>query len=112
MAEPKQTKLLAFGQRGPAKVQITQPCTDCPLRRTSLPGWLGGSTPAQYLRLLHSDALVPCHCHGNVHCAGVAIYRANTAKRVEFPGLKLAADRDIVFDHPEDFSAHHTLKGR
>jgi hypothetical protein len=78
------------------------------MRRESLNGWLGGSTPDEYVRLAHSNELVPCHVHGNVHCAGMAIYRRNVCKRVEFPGLLLPADETTVFSTPMEFVAHHT----
>lgn len=100
-------RLIAAGQTPPAKVQITRPCTDCPMARTALNGWLGGATPAEYRQLAHSDAIVACHVHGNVQCAGMAIYRRNVCKRVEPPGLVLQADRAAVFATPMEFMAHH-----
>lgn len=100
-------KLIAAGQMPPAKAQITRPCTDCPMARNALPGWLGGATPEEYARLSHSDALVSCHVHGNVQCAGMAIYRRNVCKRVDPPGLVLPADREAVFATPMEFLAHH-----
>ena len=102
------TRLIATGERPPAKMQITKPCTDCPMARTALNGWLGGSSPEQYRRLAHSDARVTCHVHGNVQCAGMAIYRRNVCKRVEPPGLVLPADTATVFATPMEFLEHHT----
>ncbi len=102
------TRLIATGEHPPAKVQITKPCTDCPMARTALSGWLGGSSPEEYRRLAHSDAIVDCHVHGNVQCAGMAIYRRNVCKRVEPPGLVLPGDIAKVFATPMEFLEHHT----
>lgn len=77
------------------------------MARRALPGWLGGATPEEYTALAHSDAPVPCHVHGNVHCAGMAIYRRNVCKRIDWPGLVLARDVTTVFATPMEFLAHH-----
>lgn len=100
-------KLIAAGTMPPAKVQITKPCTDCPMTREALSGWLGGATPDEYVRLAHSDLVVPCHVHGNVQCAGMAIYRANVVKRCDEPNLVLPKDKETVFATPFEFLAHH-----
>lgn len=87
------------------RAQHHAPCHDCPLRRGALPGWLGESTVEEYVALLHSDLLVPCHAvRPRWHCAGVAIYRANTCKRAAFT---LPADKALVFATPMEFRAHH-----
>lgn len=88
-------------------VQHTKPCPDCPMARKSLRGWLGGSTPEEYVRLAHSDVVVPCHCVKDVQCAGMAIYRRNVAKRCDPPNLVLEKDKDLVFATPAEFLAHH-----
>ncbi len=90
------------------KVQHTQPCHDCPMRRNAIPGWLGGSTPAEYRSLCHSDAQVNCHAIRGQQCAGVAIYRSNVVKRVDPPLLKLPADRTAVFATPMEFEDWHS----
>lgn len=38
-------KLIAKGEAQKTLKQLTRACSDCPLRRDSLKGWLGGSTP-------------------------------------------------------------------
>lgn len=35
--------------------QHVRPCPDCPWSRKSLPGWLGGLTPEDWIRLAASD---------------------------------------------------------
>lgn len=86
------------------KRQHTQPCHDCPMRRNSLPGWLGDSTAEQYRTLCHSDHVVPCHAIRGTHCAGVAIYRTNVVKSAMF---RLPADRETVFATPMEFVEWH-----
>ncbi len=97
----------ACGPHSPSPKRYTRPCSDCPMRRDALNGWLGGATPEEYARLAHSDAIVKCHVHGNVQCAGMAIYRRNVCKRVDPPGLVLPADREEVFSTPMEFLEHH-----
>lgn len=100
-------QLIATGETPQAKAQITKPCTDCPMTRAALKGWLGGAAPDEYRRLAHSDELVACHVHGNVQCAGMAIYRRNVCKRVDPPGLVLERDTVSVFATPMEFLEHH-----
>lgn len=78
------------------------------MSRKALNGWLGGATPEEYRSLAHSDAIVPCHVHGNVQCAGMAIYRRNVCKRVDPPGLVLDRDKVSVFATPMEFIEHHS----
>lgn len=87
------------------KRQHTQPCHDCPMRRNSIPGWLGDSTPEEYRTLCHSDHEVPCHAVRGMHCAGVAIYRTNVVKRAAF---RLPADHVAVFSTPMEFVEWHS----
>lgn len=104
-------QLIASGETVPAKVQITHACSDCPMARCALSGWLGGATPEEYIALAHSDAIVPCHVYGNVQCAGMAIYRRNVCKRIELPGLVLERDPVKVFSTPMQFLAYHRGEG-
>ena len=52
-------KLILTGKsmREPAKIM----CAECPLARTSTPGFLGGYTALQYLQILHGPASIACH---------------------------------------------------
>lgn len=94
--------------------QITKPCEDCPFRRASLPGWLGASTPAEYCFTAHQDGIIECHTkllNGEpIQCAGAAIYRNNTCKRVSLPVLTLPKDTKSVFATPLEFLEHHCKK--
>lgn len=100
-------KLIASGEKPPASKQLTKACSDCPLRRDALAGWLGGSTPEEYARLCHSDAVVECHVHAGSRCAGLAIYRTNVVK-YQPPEHKLPKDTETIFETPMEFIAHHT----
>jgi hypothetical protein len=100
-------RLVSSDEAVQAKMQHTQPCGDCPMARASLPGWLGGATAEEYVRLAHSDHLVDCHALKSTQCAGMAIYRRNVCKRVDEPGLRLLADRELVFATPMEFVRHH-----
>lgn len=101
------SKLIARGEAAPASKQLTKACSDCPLRRDALNGWLGGATPEQYARLCHSDAVVECHMHAGSRCAGLAIYRRNVAKS-QPKEHELPKDHDTIFSTPMEFIAHHS----
>lgn len=100
-------KLIARGEHAPASKQLTKACSDCPLRRDALRGWLGGSTPEQYARLCHSDEVVECHVHAGSRCAGLAIYRRNTVKW-QPDEHKLPADHAAIFSNMMEFITHHS----
>lgn len=102
------SKLITYGEGEPATKPLTKTCSDCPLRRDSLRGWLGGLSPEEYRRLLHSDIRVECHVHNGSRCAGVAIYRTNVCKS-QPPEDKLPADTATVFAWPQEFIDHHTF---
>lgn len=60
------------------------------------------------MQTAHRDDTVECHVHGPLLCAGIAICRANVAKRLRNPEVpKLLADRTMVFDSPKQFISHH-----
>lgn len=101
------SKLIAKGEAAPATKHLTKACSDCPLRRDSLNGWLGGNTPEQYARLCHSDEVVECHVHAGSRCAGLAIYRRNTAKW-QPEEHRLPHDRETIFANIAEFMAHHS----
>lgn len=100
--------------------QHTTPCKACPWRRDNqAPGWLGSSSPGEFLQQLDSGLRMPCRCTIDYEeedwpekarkapeCAGAAIHRANRCKSA--PGtLKLPADHALVFTRPHEFVAHH-----
>ena len=103
-------KLISKGEASKATKQLTKACSDCPLRRDALPGWLGGSSAEEYARLCHSDAVVECHVHAGSRCAGLAIYRRNTCKW-QPEEHKLPADTEAIFSNIVEFVEHHSRAG-
>lgn len=111
------------------KPALRAPCVECPLRRDSAPGYLGGYTPEMYLEILHSPASIACHSskgfHEGVietqaHCTGVAAYRANVGHICSVPtehGLVptsahlstqlIGSDTEHYFATPQEFYDHH-----
>lgn len=98
-------KLISSSEAKEGKKQHTRPCSDCPMARDALPGWLGGATPEEYRNLAHSDHQVKCHAISNMECAGMGIYRTNVCKRADF---RLPANTELVFSTPMEFMEHHT----
>jgi hypothetical protein len=104
--------LVSSEEAKPALQQHTGPCSDCPWRRDSLHGWLGGLTSQQWVRAAHGDEVIDCHVHTGAQCAGAAIYRANVAKLPrDAANLRLPADREAVFASPDQFKEHHEEVG-
>lgn len=102
-------RLVARSEAKPTTKQHRSPCCDCPFRRDSLPGWLGGSTPEQFVRHAHADLPYPCHTKIGPQCAGMAIYRANICKSPRDPkAFRLPADKVKVFSWPTEFINHHS----
>lgn len=100
-------RLISSAEAKQAKCQHKAACSDCPWARTALPGWLGGATIDDWLRVAHHDVKVDCHTLKGAQCAGIAIYRRNVVKRTEPPLLTLEADRSKVFATPMEFRTHH-----
>lgn len=106
--------------------QHTKPCAACPWRKTSARGWLGASTPLQFLAQAESETKMPCHCAIDYddpdwevsqlpaapRCAGHAVYLRNRCKLPNDPELRkfrdtVEPDMEAIFSRPEDFVAHH-----
>lgn len=107
------------------------PCVECPLRRDSAPGYLGGYTPEMYLEVLHSPASIACHSspgfhEGDIgrqrHCTGVAAYRANVGwiASIRHPDMPMLVptlahestrlighDEETYFASAQEFVDHH-----
>lgn len=104
----KKRQLITADEATPAKRQHEVPCSDCPWSRAALPGWLGSLSVDEWLQVAHGEGTAECHTKTGAQCAGLAIYRANVAKRPRDPdALRLAADRDRVFAWPGEFREHH-----
>lgn len=101
-------KLISIDEARPSSVQHKTPCSDCPFRRDSLNGWLGGHTSEFFMQLAFSDELYDCHAKIGPQCAGLATFRGNICKSPRDPRvLRLPANRDLVFSRPLEFTAHH-----
>ncbi len=101
-------RLMASDEAVPAKSQIERPCSDCPLSRGSLNGWLGGGNPEEWGHALHSESRMNCHVLEGAQCAGAAIYRSNICKRmIDKSLLVLPSDHETVFSNRAEFLAHH-----
>lgn len=102
--------------------ELKAPCNACPWRVNSAPGWLGDSTPVEFLQQSESEIRMPCHLHVNYEradwseqadkapqCAGRAVHFANRCKSPQNPELvNLPADREAVFSNPQAFIDHHS----
>lgn len=100
------------------------PCRECPFRRTSVSGWLGGNSVDFYLVQSHSDLDIVCHMSPGFRdaelvarsCKGLAIYRRNVGKQPRGGSALVATklskpDRELVFATPQEFRQHHTNGG-
>lgn len=90
------------------KFDKTTPCNECPFRKKSIPGWLGGGGPEDFVGDTMNDALMPCHTDKGFikardlphteeqfakalqsdkvqHCAGARIFFKNQCKQSRNP---------------------------
>ena|ERR1700723_1629954 len=106
----KRRKLTTIDEAKPTKRQHKIPCSDCPWRRSSIPGWLGGVGADDWITEVHSDEPILCHTMILHQCAGSAIYRRNVGKLSrDSEVICLEADREKVFSSPMEFKRHHEL---
>lgn len=93
-------------------------CGECPMRRTSAPGWTGAASPEELIDGMGSDGPMPCHTEvdytdpdweeslPHVHqCTGQAHYLSNICKLPRH--AKRLSKSDDVFASREDFLVHH-----
>jgi len=101
------------------------PCKECPLRRSSTPGYLGGYTPEMYVEVMKSPASIACHMspgfyEGDIprqrHCTGIAAFRANTGHIAAMNGRPthahesteyVGSNADEFFANEQEFIEHH-----
>lgn len=103
-----QGKLKTYHDAKPRKHQHKKPCSDCPFARTALRGWLGNSSPEEWIADVHGEALIDCHTVSNQQCAGAAIYRSNLCKDPRRQDvLRLPPNKKLVFASAVEFLAHH-----
>jgi hypothetical protein len=111
---------------------IKTPCVECPFRRDSAPGYLGGYTPEMYMDATFSPVSLACHKSPGFHegeidkqrvCTGLAAFRANTgyiasvvAPRGQIGVVPVIThestqfvghDEETYFATPQEFIDHH-----
>lgn len=119
-------KMHAKGMQRAIKV----PCVECPYRRDSAPGYLGGYTPEMYMEATFSPVSLACHKSKGFHegeiesqrvCTGLAAFRANTGYIASLPMPNggcapshahestqfVGHDEEVYFATPDEFIAHH-----
>lgn len=96
-----------------------KPCRECPYRKKSLPGYMGGNSVELYHSFLkNNESYVPCHMTQDTanedYCVGRILVRINDCKSAISPELslleKLNKDnptRGEVFDWAFEFIQHH-----
>lgn len=101
------------------EVRHTTPCSECPFRRKSPAGWLGGGSADGWLaNLQFMDTAFACHVAERakksrlVFCAGSMIHYRNSLKTPRDPRfaamvMMFAKDRETVFEWPREFHGHH-----
>lgn len=114
------------------KFDQTKPCSECPFRRKAPAGWLGASTPEEFIDTTLDDHLMPCHKTVDYekegwqedmvepdskvqHCAGARIFYTNTCKRSKNPlvmyleqhGMVRLPRSPDVFTNRAEFLEHH-----
>lgn len=116
---------------GGPKLAKEKSCRECPFRRDSAPGYLGGYSPEMYLDAVLSPQSLSCHCspgfHDRVietqlHCTGLAAFRANLGwiASVRLPNgmtvpsnahkstQAVGCDTEQYFATCDEFYQHHT----
>lgn len=96
-------------------VQHTQPCRECPFRRVSMDGYLGGNDPQRFAFLANRDGDFPCHLtmthKQTFQCAGRATMWANQCKTARDKSVpQLEPDRARVFANIGEFIEHHHIE--
>ena len=101
-----------------------KPCRECPWRKTSPPGYMGGNDIVEYGNAVRTDDRVPCHLlvdSGSFDdvkldevCVGLTLARINSCKHVDDPGLiqlhmqyKDSPERKHVFTFAQQFIEYH-----
>lgn len=100
-----------------------EPCNECPWRRKSPAGWLGGYSADDFVNQVQFDGPpLPCHKtitgdgkETNIMCAGSLIFMRNSCKMPKHPDYgdareQVAPDPIKVFSWPHEFRDHHTKK--
>lgn len=99
------------------------PCSSCPFRRESMPGWLGDASPERFVLQLLTETPLPCHPtvdyddpewsekwetrRAGKLCAGALVMLANICKMPRDPTTPVMKPSDEVFSTLDAFREHH-----
>lgn len=116
------------------------PCMECPFRKKSLKGYIGGhASPQEIVDIVMADVKFPCHMQVNAvsnqlerddemphpeafdialaaagHCTGSLIFMNNICKLSRDRAVVSLQDKvgrsEDVFDRPEAMVKYHTMK--
>lgn len=99
------------------KVRHKTPCSECPFRRTSAAGWLGGSSAAAWKSVMDTEGEIQCHMDAKkekdrkAFCAGHMIHMRNSFKVPRDRDYANAVDQykpnKEVFRWQHEFIEHH-----
>ncbi|MBP7662271.1 MAG: hypothetical protein KA770_00180 [Shewanella sp.] len=86
---------------------VKKPCAQCPFRKDTLKGWLGGERMSE---ILAQDSFV-CHKKQHLQCAGHMLINGNDNGFVRLAnrlGIELdLSGKEMVFETLEDCVSHH-----
>ncbi|MBS0044193.1 hypothetical protein KFE26_18070 [Shewanella sp. M16] len=86
---------------------VKKPCAQCPFRKDTLKGWLGGERMSE---ILAQDSFV-CHKKQHLECAGHMLINGNDNGFVRLAnrlGIELElSGKEMVFETLEDCVSHH-----
>lgn len=93
--------------------QHKTPCNECPFRRISMRGYLGGNHPQSFTVLANHDGNFPCHKTMKrakpAQCAGRATMWANQCKVSRDDSVPSVLRSEKVFAHIGEFIKHHEV---
>ena len=105
------------------KDNLKKPCDECPFRKKSLKGWLGGETPQSTLDFVNGEADFACHKTRHKEesamsrCKGFLMFTRKMCKIPKYNKDLQTAVMKIDFKSPQldeiltriEFIPHHTI---
>ncbi|MFD3435476.1 DUF6283 family protein [Alteromonas macleodii] len=86
---------------------VKKPCAQCPFRKDTLKGWLGGERMAEIL----AQGSFVCHKKQDLQCAGHMLINGDDNDFVRLAnrlGIELdLSGRELVFDTRSECESHH-----
>lgn len=93
-----------------------RPCAECPWRKTSLQGYLGGNDAYTYADAISCNEAPDCHLNDGAFCVGALTTANNCATQLHrTQGAMEAQERileprsDEFFWHPSAFFEYHSF---